>query len=344
MKAKALKVVQRLMNRALVEGFERWRDQTAEDLRKRHVMTKIVLRMSQRSVSQAIEQWIEAVEEGAAARAEEERRGLGGPVAAGKRAEEERKQAVMRKIILRMSHQSESRALDRWMEHLVLCMNPVHGSSSSPSIRWMEQLLLRMNLRVLCVSWYIWHEFVEEARLARIDLETPAIAKGPLGGVGIWLASAPSRQGSKKIYVKGLVPGSPAQLSVIDVNDVLVRVDKFDCASRPLTTGTGLFPGLDRGAQAEHTKLSNVNSLIRGPAGTFVELEFLSDGPTGQQKIVTLRRVATAEPPSPPSALHHPPWGTRESKRMSAPSYSDMKTPREKLLFAQFSSLAVSTQ
>jgi hypothetical protein len=343
MKAKALKVVQRLMNSALVGCFERWHDKTAEELRKRHVMTKIVLRTLQQSLSHALERWIEAVEEVAAARVEEERKRWEGPVAAGKRAEEKRKRAVVSKIVLRMSHQTVSRALDRWMEHIVLCMNPVHGSisSSSSSIRWMELLLLRMNLRVLCVSWEFWHELVE-VRLARILLETPAIAKGPLGGVGIWLASAPSRERSKKIYVKGLVPGSPAQLSVIAINDVLVRVDKFECASRPLTTGPGLFPGLERGAQAEHTKLSNINSLIRGPAGTFVELEFLSE--TGKQKIVTLRRVATAEPPSPPSALHQSPWGTRENKRMSTPSYSDMKTPREKLLFAQFSSLAVSTQ
>jgi len=342
MKVKALKVVQRLMNRGLEEGLERWRYQTAEELRKRYIITKVVRRMSQRGASQALERWIEAVVQVAAARAEEERRGLGGPVATGRRAEEERKQAVMSKIVLRMSHQSVSRALDRWMERLVLCMNPVHGSISSSPIRWMEQLLLRMNLKLLCVSWHFWYELVEEARLARIHLETPATAKGSLGGVGIWLASAPSRQGIKKIYVKGLVPGSPAQLSVIDVNDVLVRVDKFECASRPQATGTGLFPVLDRGAQAEHTKLSNINSLIRGPAGTFVELEFLSE--TGQQKIVTLRRVATAEPPSPHSPLQQPPWDTTESKRMSAPSYSDMKTPRERLLFAQFSSLAVSAQ
>ena len=31
MKAKALRVVRRLMQRAMVEGFERWRGQVAED-------------------------------------------------------------------------------------------------------------------------------------------------------------------------------------------------------------------------------------------------------------------------------------------------------------------------
>jgi hypothetical protein len=34
------------------------------------------------------------------------------------------------------------------------------------------------------------------------------------------------RQDSGVCYVKALVPGSPAQLSVVDVNDTLVRVDR----------------------------------------------------------------------------------------------------------------------
>jgi hypothetical protein len=203
-------------------------------------------------------------------------------------------------------------------------------------------------------------ELVEEARLTRMYLElqlsaprknhgvqvsapgknvrapdppAPAIAKTlrPLEGVGIWLATATSSQGTKKTYVKGLVPGSPAQLSAIDIKDVLVRVDKYDVrASSGPDTGTHT-------AQID-TKLSIINSLIRGQAGTTVELEFVSE--TGQQNTVRLRRVATAGPPTPPSPLHQASWVTPEDKRISRPAYSDMKTPREKLLFAQFSSLA----
>ena len=61
---------------------------------------------------------------------------------------------------------------------------------------------------------------------------------------------------------------------------------------------------------------------------------------TGQQKTVRLRRVATAGPPTPPFPLHQSPWVMPGGKRTSGPAYSDMKTPREKILFAQFSSLA----
>ena len=213
----------------------------------------------------------------------------------------------------------------------------------------LKQIVLRMKNRALGLVWDVLLEHVEEARLARIYLElqvsapgknvrapdppAPPIAKTlrPLGGVGIWLATATSSQGTQKTYVKGLVPGSPAQLSAIDIKDVLVRVDKCDlrASSAP-----------DNGTQTAQfdTKLSSINSLIRGQAGTTVELEFVSE--MGQQKIVTLRRVATAGPPTTPFPLHQSPWVTPEGKRISGPAYSDMKTPRERLLFAQFSSLA----
>ncbi len=121
------------------------------------------------------------------------------------------------------------------------------------------------------------------------DPPAPTISKTlrPLGGVGIWLAPATSSQGTKKTYV--LVPGSP-QLSAIDIKDVLVRVDKYD-----LRTSSGPDTGTHT-AQLD-TKLSSINSLIRGQAGTTVELEFVSE--TGQQKTVRLRLVATAGPPTP---------------------------------------------
>ena len=81
------------------------------------------------------------------------------------------------------------------------------------------------------------------------------------------------------------------QLSAIDIKDVLVAWTStiYTQSSGP-DTGT-LTAQLD-------TKLSSINSLIRGQAGTTVELEFVSE--TGQQKTVRLRRVATAGPPTPP--------------------------------------------
>ena len=58
--------------------------------------------MMQQSVSQALHRWIDAVEEASATRSHEERR-----------------QAVMRRIVLRMSQRNISQALDRWMEKMV---------------------------------------------------------------------------------------------------------------------------------------------------------------------------------------------------------------------------------
>ncbi len=72
MAAKGNKVVMRWKRKTAAMCLEAWRVHSAEDLRKRSIMTKIVLRTWQRSVSQALDRWMKAVEEVAAARAEEE--------------------------------------------------------------------------------------------------------------------------------------------------------------------------------------------------------------------------------------------------------------------------------
>jgi hypothetical protein len=73
----------------------------AEEERKQAVMHRILARMVQRSVSQALDRWVENVAEAAAARAEEERR-----------------RAVMRRILARIVQRSVSQALDRWVENV----------------------------------------------------------------------------------------------------------------------------------------------------------------------------------------------------------------------------------
>ena len=72
MAAKGNKVVMRWKRKTAAMCLEAWRVHSAEELRKRRIMTKIVLRTWQRSVSQALDRWMKAVEEVAAARAEEE--------------------------------------------------------------------------------------------------------------------------------------------------------------------------------------------------------------------------------------------------------------------------------
>ena len=64
MKAKALKVVQRLMNRGLVEGFERWREHVVEERQMKAKALKVVQRLMNRSLAVAFECWADYTERG----------------------------------------------------------------------------------------------------------------------------------------------------------------------------------------------------------------------------------------------------------------------------------------
>jgi len=57
MKAKALKVVQRLMNRGLVEGFERWRDHVAEEKQMKAKALKVVHRLLKSALVVCFDKW-----------------------------------------------------------------------------------------------------------------------------------------------------------------------------------------------------------------------------------------------------------------------------------------------
>jgi hypothetical protein len=57
MKAKALKLVHRLMCRALVEGFERWRDGVMHDRQMKAKAFKMERRLISRSVNAALDTW-----------------------------------------------------------------------------------------------------------------------------------------------------------------------------------------------------------------------------------------------------------------------------------------------
>jgi hypothetical protein len=68
------RVVMRWKLKTTAMCLEFWQVHWAEEQRRRHIMTKIVLRMSQRSVVQALDRWLDVVEEVAASRAEAERK------------------------------------------------------------------------------------------------------------------------------------------------------------------------------------------------------------------------------------------------------------------------------
>ena len=70
LKHKALKVVQKLLNRVFVEGFERWhgiavhlKTERAEARRKEAIQRKILLRIINRTQAEAMQQWIEHLQE-----------------------------------------------------------------------------------------------------------------------------------------------------------------------------------------------------------------------------------------------------------------------------------------
>jgi hypothetical protein len=57
MKAKTLKAVQRLINRALVKGFERWRDSFVEERQMKAKALKVVQRRMSRALVEGFEHW-----------------------------------------------------------------------------------------------------------------------------------------------------------------------------------------------------------------------------------------------------------------------------------------------
>jgi hypothetical protein len=93
MKAKALKVVQRLMNRALVQGFERWRDSVVEE---RQMKAKVVQRLMNRALVQGFERWRDSV------------------------VEERQMKAKALRVVQRLMKSCIAYAFGRWTEHAVL--------------------------------------------------------------------------------------------------------------------------------------------------------------------------------------------------------------------------------
>ena len=96
-----------------------------------------------------------------------------------------------------------------------------------------------------------------------------------MGGVGISLAMRQrTRSEGAETFVDGIISGFPAQeCGQIQIGDVLVKVDRLK-----LTRAT---------------KLQDVNTLIRGMAGTHVELTFMDAA--RREKAVSLVRVAQSK-------------------------------------------------
>ena len=97
MVVRSTRVVLRWKLQVVVSCLGAWRELTAEEVRQRDLMGRIVSRMLQRSLSFAMDLWyrnMSAVRQG--------------------RAEEERRQSVVSRVVKRMLNQSQAAAFERW--------------------------------------------------------------------------------------------------------------------------------------------------------------------------------------------------------------------------------------
>ena len=101
MVVKSTRLVLQWKLQVVVRCLEAWRELTAEEVRKRDLMGRIVSRMLQRSLSFAMDLWqrkMSAVQQG--------------------RAKEERRQGVVSRVEKRMLHQAQAAAFERWSTNM----------------------------------------------------------------------------------------------------------------------------------------------------------------------------------------------------------------------------------
>ena len=101
MAAKALKVVARWVNQCVAQTVGAWHEYTVEEARKRNLMARIVQRMQKRGAVMALDLWhanvLSALQE---------------------RAEEERRNAVMQRVVKRMLHAALASGFGRWADNV----------------------------------------------------------------------------------------------------------------------------------------------------------------------------------------------------------------------------------
>jgi hypothetical protein len=97
MAVKSMRVVMRWKKQAAVRCLDAWGQWTAEEVRKRRVMKKIVGRMLNRSLCFAMDLWLQNVS-----------------ALKQQQAEEARRQKLMSKIVHRMLNQAQAVAFERW--------------------------------------------------------------------------------------------------------------------------------------------------------------------------------------------------------------------------------------
>jgi len=161
MKAKALKVVQRLMNRGLVEGFERWRDTVvaerqmkenarAEEERRAAVMQRVVKRMQHATLASGLLSWREQVRE------------------------LRRQQGILENVASRMRNAAVYMAFARWGESA----KEVHRQRTEEMQKWggerkptLQKIVGRMLHRSLWYAMDLWQENVQTSQQEQAESE-----------------------------------------------------------------------------------------------------------------------------------------------------------------------------
>jgi len=141
MKAKALKVVQRLMNSAMVGCFERWRDQAAEEKQMKAKALKVVQRLMNSALVGCFERWHEQV------------------------VQEKQMKAKARKVVQRLMRSCIAYAFGRWTEHAVQ-----EKESDLKSLRAVRRRR-RLDLYISFVSWLQRIEKLKNAKIVQKTMQ-----------------------------------------------------------------------------------------------------------------------------------------------------------------------------
>ena len=174
-----VRVVRRLSSRALASSFGRWESKMAKAKYNRHVMAKIVLRMSQKGLSIAMEQWMHVTGTIVAARKEEERqkRIIAKVIHRHKTrsvwtalelwaenvCEITKNRETMKRVVLRLCHRSLSRALDVWTHGVEIERG--ERAAEERRRRVMANVLSRMQHTRASAAVSRWREGVSERKI-----------------------------------------------------------------------------------------------------------------------------------------------------------------------------------
>ena len=142
MRQKTGRIILRFRNMTLVTAFERWQQQAVESGHLRTKARKIVQRLMNMATVSAFDRWAENTREAGRLRAEAE-------------ASQDRKQALMKKIVMRMANQCLSVAFEGWTARA--------EAERTIRVKALRVVARFMNM-ALVAAWEQWVSHVEDMR------------------------------------------------------------------------------------------------------------------------------------------------------------------------------------